>query len=228
TMGQNIEIHQNVDVVAVFSLGQNRWMFRSRTLGRAVVPLNAERKIRGVRLKMPDEVERCQRRQFYRVSTVGLRLPTAEVRPLLDIASALAAEAAVRTRIEMLTEGSLAGVIGKAEPLLLPEVGPPVTTTVVNLGGGGAGLVVDADEAGAFDQHRMFWLMLNLEPHIPAPLGLVARLAHVRMDSEQRRCLGMSFEFGHSPEHKLFVVRELCRCVNEVQREQLRRRAMNE
>lgn len=225
TLGQRIEIHDHVNMVVVFSLGQNRWMFRTHSMGRTKVPLNADKDVIAIRLKLPDTVERCQRRQFYRVSTVGLALPKVEAHPLLDPLSAIPAETAVRTRIEMMNDGQIAGYVGDSEPLVLPEVGPPTTTTLVNLGGGGAGLVVDAEDAASFDQHRLFWLTLHLQPQIPAPLGVVARLAHVRMDSEQRRYLGMSFEFSHHQNYKHFVINTLCKCVTDVQRAQLRRRA---
>ncbi len=225
TLGQRIEIHDGVQMVVVFSLGQNRWMFRTRSLGRTKTKLNADKSVVAIRLSLPSTVERCQRRQFYRVSTVGLELPRVDAHPLLSAASTIPAETAIRTRIEMMNEGQLAGFVGEAEPLLLPEVGPPTETTLVNVGGGGAGLVVDADDAKPFDQHRMFWLTLHLTPHLPAPLGVVARLAHVRMDSEQRRYLGMSFEFSHNPSYKQFVINTLCKCVTQVQREQLRRRS---
>lgn len=225
TLGQRIEIHDGVQMVVVFSLGQNRWMFRTRSLGRTKVKLNADKDVIAIRLALPDMVERCQRRQFYRVSTVGLDLPRVETRPLLSAVSAIPAETAIRTRIEMMNEGQIAGFVGDSEPLLLPEVGPPTETTLVNVGGGGAGLIVSAEDAGPFDQHRLFWLTMHLKPHLPAPLGVVARLAHVRMDSEQRRYLGMSFEFSHNPTYKQFVINTLCKCVTRVQREQLRRRA---
>lgn len=228
TMGQRIEIQPNVTLVGVISLGQNRWMFRTRSLGRTHYDLNNERTVTALRLQAPTTVERCQRRAFYRVKTVGLLLPTVDASPLLNTGSVIGAETAVRTRIEMMRNGQLAGVIGEIEPILAPEIGPTVTTRLVNLGGGGAGLVIDAEDSKIFDKHRIFWLTMSLMPHVPAPLSLVARLSHIRMDSEQRRHLGMSFIFDHNRDYQHFVIETLCRCVNDVQREQLRRRAENE
>lgn len=228
TLGEKMQIHANVNLVVVFSLGQNRWMFRTQSVGRTKFAINAAHSVTAIRLKTPTNVERCQRRQFYRVSAGGLVLPTADIRPLLKMSTARLAETAVRARIEMLQEGQIAGFVGEPEPLALPEVGPPVMTTIVNLGGGGVGLLVPAQDAGAFGHHHIFWVSMNLMPHIPAPLGIVCRLSHVRMDSEQRRYLGMSFEFGHNPGYKQFVVNTLCRCVSQIQRDQLRRRALFE
>ena len=67
-------------------------MFRTHSMGRTKVPLNADKDVIAIRLKLPDTVERCQRRQFYRVSTVGLALPKVEAHPLLDPLSAIPAE----------------------------------------------------------------------------------------------------------------------------------------
>lgn len=228
TLGEKMPIHSNVNLVMVFSLGQNRWMFKTQSIGRTKFAVNAHTLVTAIRLKTPTRVERCQRRQFYRVTAGGLSLPTAEARPLLKVSTARLAETAIRTRIEMLLDGQLAGFVGEPELLTLPEVGPPATTTIVNLGGGGVGLMVPAQDAGAFNKHRIFWVTMNLMPHTPAPLGIVCRLSHMRMDSEQRRYLGMSFEFGHNPGYKRFVVNTLCRCVSEIQRDQLRRRAQFE
>lgn len=228
TLGERIELHDGIDVIVVFALGQNRWMFRSRTLGRTRVSINADHGVSAIRLKTPSHVERCQRRQFYRVPTIGMLLPKAEARPLLSMTAVRVAEAAVRARIELLREGHVAGVIGETDSLSLPEVGPPTTTTIVNLGGGGMGLMVDGCEARSFDQHRLFWVTMHMTPHIPAPISVVCRLVHVHMDSEQRRHLGMAFEFSHNPDYKRFVVNALCRCVSEIQRDQLRRRAILE
>ena len=228
TLGERIDLSPGLHLIVVFSLGQNRWMFRTRTIGRLRWKINQAHSVPAIRLRAPDTVERCQRRQFYRVSTVGLMLPRADAAPLLDIPSAIPAEKAIQTRIDMLREGSVAGFVGCEPPILLPEIGPGVSALLVNVGGGGAGLMVEGKSAGVFDHHRMFWVTLHLMPHLPAPISVVCRLAHVRLDSEQRRFLGMSFEFGHNPEYKRFIVNTLCHSVNEIQRQQLRRRAIVE
>ncbi len=225
TMGQTIEIRDDISIVAVMAMGQNRWMFKTRTLGRTRFALNNDRKVTAIRLQAPKRVERCQRRSFYRASLGGLLLPKVELMPLLDVETVIPAEMAVRARIEMLQDGQLAGYIGSQEPIMLPEVGPPVDTVLVNLGGGGAGLMIEPEYAGVIDENRVFWMSMSLLPYVPAPLSVMARLAHVRMDSEQRRYLGMAFVFDHNPSYRKFVSETLCRCVNDVQREQLRRRA---
>lgn len=228
TLGQHVDLHYGLHLIVVYSLGQNRWMFRSKTLGRMKFKFNHAHNVMAIRLSLPDIVERCQRRQFYRVPTVGLLLPRAEARPIHDARTVIPAETAVQTRIEMLRAGQIAGYVGAEEPLLKPDAGPPVEARLVNLGGGGAGLMVESDAAGVFNQHRLFWVTFHLSPHVPAPLSVLCKLAHIRIDSEQRRYLGMSFEFEHNPQYRQFVTNTLCRCINEIQRDQLKRRTMVE
>jgi len=225
-MGQTIPINDDINLIAVLTMGQNRWMFKTRTLGRATVALNRQREITALRLQMPEGVERCQRRSFYRVSTTGLILPEVECRPLLDVTTAKPAEAAVSARIETTRTGEVIGFVGDAgKPTIQPEVGPPFPATLVNIGGGGAGLLIERRYAAGVEHHRLFWLTLSLAPDIPTPISVVARLAHTHIDSEQRVYTGMAFEFDHNPSYRKFFVDLLCRYVTHVQREQLKRRA---
>src|SRR6185369_17752701 len=69
--GRNIDLNQNVRLIAVMAIGQNRWMFHTRIIGGSPV-----RGARHLRLVMPTTVERCQRRNFLRISTAELSLPT--------------------------------------------------------------------------------------------------------------------------------------------------------
>lgn len=225
-MGHTVRLSDDINLIAVLSMGQNRWMFKTRTLGRDEVELNSKRRISALRLQMPDGVERCQRRSFYRVSTTGLVLPEVECRPLLDPTTAKPAEEAVRARIDVMRNGDVAGFVGDPEePTIQPEVGPPFPATLVNIGGGGAGLLIEQRYSAGVEHHRMFWVTIHLTPDIPAPVSVVARLAHTHIDSEQRVYAGMAFEFDHNPSYRKFLVDLLCRYVNSVQREQLKRRA---
>jgi c-di-GMP-binding flagellar brake protein YcgR len=173
---------------------------------------------------MPDRVERCQRRNFYRVSTVGLTLPRVECYTLLDPLSAVDAEIANRLEIERLIDTPIAGRIGETtdEPRT-PVVGPLFDTTLVNIGGGGVGLIVSPADRASFESHRVFWLRIPLEPHVPAPLSVTARLRHTHIDSSQRLYAGLQFDFSANPPHEKFVVDQVCRYVAQVQREQLAR-----
>ena len=223
---QRIAIEPGVDLVGVIAIGPNRWMFRTRNLGLTTGRLPGGYETGALRLAMPADVERCQRRSFYRVSTVGLRLPEIECSPLLDPESAFAAETANRA---LITDQLSEDVIARIEPapnqsVLVPEIGPSFSAVLVNIGGGGVGMLVEPDAAAGLERHRVFWLMINLTPHIPAPLGVCARIAHTHLDVSHRTYAGMSFEFGHHRAHEKFVVDQICRYAAEVQREQLQHR----
>ena len=154
---------------------------------------------------------------------MGLRLPRVEVRALLDPRSVVSAETANQAEIHDLLSGAIAGRIGKgAQEILLPEVGPPFYSTLVNIGGGGVGLMVDPLETRSLESGPYFWLRLNLQPQIPAPLGVTARLVHTHIDSTQRTYAGYAFDFRFNPSHERFVVDQLCRYVAQVQRDTLR------
>ena len=226
-MGAASPLQQGVELIGVMTVGQNRWMFHTRYLedaGRIGGPRGGE----AVRLEMPDNVERCTRRSFYRISTAGLILPEVELRPLLNDASAVPAEIAVRERIEASLRDEIAGFVGTNEPLVMPEVGPPSPAKLLNVGGGGVGLMLTPEDARGLESRRRQWMMIHLSPQIPAPLGVVAKLAHTRIDSEQRVYAGFAFEFDHNPSYRKFVVDTLCRYSMLIQKEQFESRALSE
>lgn len=208
-LGRTIELQEGARVIVAMTIGQNRWMFKTRTLsapsGRPCV-----------RLAMPSQVERCQRRNFYRISTTEITLPRVDCWPLLEPASVVAAEVACRAQIE--------DAIRKGSPVpessVMPEVGPRFRASLVNIGGGGAGLVLEPGDAAAVDRTRLFWIRVDLRPHIPGPLGVTARLAHTHVDSGQNVYAGLAFEFGFNPSHKDFVVEQIVRYARLVQRAQ--------
>lgn len=225
-LGHVIPIEDGREIVAIIAVGQNRWMFRTRILGRAPFRIGPAGEATAIRLAMPDEVERCQRRNFYRVSTVGLSLLHVECYPLLDPASAVDAEIANRLEIEHLIDTPIAGRIGPAkENPITPCVGPLIETTLMNVGGGGVGLIVTPSDRAAFESHRIFWLRIPLEPYVPAPVSVTARLRHTHIDSSQRLYAGLQFDFSFNPSHQKFVVDQVCRYVAQVQREQLARQS---
>lgn len=205
-LGKVIELGPDARLIVAMTIGQNRWMFRTRILPPAGRP--------GLRLAMPEQVERCQRRNFYRISTTEITLPRVECWPLLSPASVVAAELANRAQIE----SALKTGVAPLPTSIMPEVGPRFRAFLVNVGGGGAGLVLEPGDAGAVDRTRLFWMRIDLCPHIPAPLGVTARLAHTHVDSGQNVYAGMAFDFGFNPGHKDFVVEQICRYARVVQR----------
>ena len=112
-----------------------------------------------------------------------------------------------------------------AEPIVLPEVGPKFSARLVNVGGGGAGLVLDRSESAANERARLFWLRINLTPQIPAPIAVTARMVHTHLDSAQNLYAGMAFDFGFNPSHRQFVVEQICGYVTALQQRQTGGRA---
>lgn len=218
-LGQTIRIENGIDLVAIIAIGQNRWMFRTKNLGRASVQLNGRVRVGALRLAAPVEVERCQRRNFYRMSTAELSLPRVECWPLINPTSVVAAEVANRAWIMDLINGMSPDRL-EDESLILPEVGPKFQANLMNLGGGGVGLMINRTEASAAERARLFWLRIDLTPSIPAPIAMTARLAHTHIDSSQNLYAGFAFEWSFNAGHRDFVVDQITRYVGDLQRRQ--------
>ncbi len=170
---------------------------------------------------MPDTVERCSRRSFFRISTANLNLPGVQCWPLLDPGSVAAAEAANRAEInDLLVSNSSASPLLDPERLLLPEVGPMFKASLLNLSGGGLGLMLSNKESGALSSRPYLWMRLDLRPGIPAPIAMTARVAHTHVDSGQNLYAGMAFDFSHNPSHKGFVIEMMARYIDVMQRQQ--------
>ncbi len=226
-LGRTITLEPNAALVAIIAIGQNRWMFRTTVLGKQTEALSDRVQSVCIRLSMPDNVERCQRRNFYRVSTVGLSLPEVEAFPLLDISTAGAAEEICRAEVLSAQNPAVIGKIGPPTPGAMPAaVGPPIKALMVNLGGGGSGLMVAPEDRGAFESHSLFWLRIRVGGDARFAIGVVARVRHRHIDSSQRLYAGMQFEFVQKAEHEAFVVDQICRYVASVQREQLARQSI--
>lgn len=204
--GKVIRLHQGVALIGAFSIGQNRWMFHSRTLG--------DEPRGGLRLALPTRVERCQRRSFFRISTAELSLPRVECWPLLDPMTVAPAEVANRDHVlrQAATGGRTDGPT-PAEDLLLPEVGPGFTARLLNVSGGGIGLLVEPEDAHTLDRSHYLWMRVDLRPHVPAPIAMTGRVAHCHTDSSGRIHAGVAFEFGFNAGHREFVVDQVGRYV---------------
>jgi len=148
--GQTIPLPSGAAIVGAMSIGQNRWMFHSRVIGIERIADRSTRAAAGLRLHAPDRVERCLRRDAYRVSTASLSLPPVECWPLLDPTSAIAAEVANRAlvrELERAPEGDTSDP--PASSWTLPEVGAKFEARLANVSGGGLGLVASCDFAVA-------------------------------------------------------------------------------
>jgi hypothetical protein len=213
-IGKAILLAKGTRIVAVMAVGQNRWMFLSEVVAAFPGPDGT------LHLAVPERVERCTRRSQQRVSSAEINLPEARCWPLRDPITAVPAEAANRQRILALQERAPAdrAPFDDAEldrlSEIAPDVGPGFRAQVANIGGGGVGLKVRAEHASLVEGTRLYWMKLDLRPHIPAPLELIVRLAHTHLDSEQNIYAGMAFEFGLDPAHRAFVSEQIQRFMN--------------
>lgn len=218
---KTLNLNDGVRLDGVISLGPNRWMFR--TCKVATIAPQRPGDSTTFKLQMPDTVERCQRRSFYRVSTQTLILPPVDTYSLLDPESVIPAEAANRAQILRALETPTAAIEDDAAgPILMPEVGPRTTSRLVNIGGGGVGLVIAPEDAQGVESSQRIWMRIHLEPQVPIPLCVSGRVRHMHLDSMQRRYLGVAFDFGAHKDHERFVQEQITRCVSEIQRMQLR------
>ena len=195
TLGQIIRINKGVEMVAIIAIGQNRWMFPTTNLGLHEQRLNSSKSVPAMRLVLPSEVERCQRRNYYRVETAALILPKVEIWPLLDPKSVVIAERANELQSEMPATGNQhAGEIHLADDVM-PEIGPKFTASLVNIGGGGVGLNVEQDQASHLGSHKMYWIRIALPPELENPIYATGKLVHSHMESNHsvtRRCAGLT------------------------------------
>lgn len=209
TMGQRIALPVDTPLVAAMSIGQNRWMFRSRVLAAQGETL---------RLRLPEAVERCTRRSRHRISTAELTLPDVRCWMLNDPTTAVRAENANRLAFQTAgagdPDGPRAGHPADAAAELdhLPagvDAGPGFRAQLANLGGGGLGLIVQPDQSRAVCGTKLYYTRLDLRPGLPAPLEMTVRMAHTHSDSSQILHAGVAFEFGINPGHRAFVVDQI-------------------
>lgn len=210
--GESMRFEPGTSIIVAMTIGQNRWMFKTHMIERD------HRFPDAVKLSSPEKVERCSRRNFYRVATAHFNPAPVEIWPLIDPASVVSAEVANRAMIQQSI--STHATVEIADPdasYVLPEVGPKFAATLVNVGGGGAGLLIDRDQAGSIVQSKLFWTRIDLTPHIPVPLGITARVVHTHLDSSQNLYAGMNFDFTYNPSHKDFVIEQITRYTRLIQ-----------
>lgn len=223
--GANMDLRTGIDLIGAMTIGQNRWMFRTRSLAQRGAFTPEGHPCRGLVLAAPSGMERCLRRQFYRTSTAGVTLPTVQCWPLLDASTVIAAETANRLAIERsaATPGTPMPTglrLAETEPPMLPEVGPEFQSHLLNLSGGGLGLRINRKDAGAIERRHHFWLRLDLRPDIALPVAVTTRLAHTHIDSEQNLYAGMAFDFAYNPAHREFVLAVFARYLDSLQSRQ--------
>jgi hypothetical protein len=215
--GATISLAAGVKLVGAMTVGQNRWMFHTRVGGHVPGPHGS----RALVLEAPQGVERCTRRGFYRISTADIRLPNVRCWALLDPTSIRAAEAANRAQInDLLNSGAAPTADESPDSILLPEVGPMFPAKLLNISGGGLGLLLSPEDSRALHSRPYLWLRVDLRPDVPAPIAVTCRLAHTHLDSAQNLYAGLAFDFGHNIEHRKFVVDLFSAYVGAVQSRQ--------
>jgi hypothetical protein len=214
-MGVSFEIEDGTPLVGILAVGQNKWMFHTTVLGHTRVKTR-NGGVPALRVKMPEKVERCLRRNFDRISTAQVSMPNVECWRLLNPQSAVPYE--VSNQVQTLDLIETGGVVSASDdPAALPEVGPKFKAVLSNVGGGGVGLIVDKEHRSYIDSGKVFWMRLDLRPVVPAPLVLTARLAHTHIDSQQNTYAGFAFDFSLNQRHKHFVVGQIARFIKAMQ-----------
>ncbi len=219
-LGHVIPVERGSQLVVIIAIGQNRWMFSTTNLGLVERQVD-RRSIAAMRLVMPKEVERCQRRTYYRVETASVSLPEVDVWPLYDPKSVLLAERANELLLEQETGDGSSDLQSVKFEDIMPDVGPRFTALLMNLGGGGVGLSVGSDASQPFARHKLFWVRVNLPPELRVPICASGKLVHTHMDSRQRTYAGLAFDFTFNPGHQRFVVDQISRYISVQQRMQM-------
>ncbi|MEY3021640.1 MAG: hypothetical protein RIS86_838 [Planctomycetota bacterium] len=220
-LGQPVELPEGTELVGAIAIGQNRWMFRTTVLGAWTAKPPFPRGHRGVRLALPDHVERCLRRAT-RVDVAGVTLPKVDMWPLLEPRSVIPAERASELAFRAAMAGEAPSAPGDD---MLPVVGPRFGATLVNLGGGGLGVLVEPGDAAALSRHRRFWLRFSLGGITPVPICAGARVVHTHMDSTHRTYAGISFDFDFNPAHQRVVADQIVQAIARLTGAQRRRAA---
>ena len=211
-LGRAVELPEGTALIGAIAIGQNRWMFRTTVRGAWTSSGSFPRNHRGIRLELPTQVERCLRRAT-RVSLAEIKLPKIEMWPLLDPRSALVAERASQLAVEAMLSGGPA--VPPSEDLL-PMVGPRFLATLVNLGGGGLGVLVESGDSAALARHRNFWVRFTLGAITPIPVSACARVVHTHIDSSHRVYAGISFSFEFNPNYQRVVGEQIVRAIGRI------------
>ena len=217
--GRTLALHVGTRLMAFIVIGQNRWEFRTAVTEEILPGKYADARNGAARLAMPDHVERCLRRHA-RFDIGPLALPPVDVWPLLDPKSVVAAERANELAFADFEQGKAHE--SSDDEALLPNVGPKFAAHIANIGGGGAGLVVEPAQSGLLSRHRQFWLRVDLGDGCPVPIVTSAKLVHTHIDSTQRTYAGMSFDFGFNPAHQRTVAAQVERSIRTLEARQHR------
>ncbi len=215
TLGRRVPVSVGASIVGGISIGQNRWMFTTAVLAAGEQTIGG-RPQHVLELLMPEEVERCQRRSFYRISTAALDLPEVACAALGDPGEAVPLQVATRAAI-LDASGSATTPDAETLGLASPSTGLTGHGELLNIGGGGACLRMPPSCGSLLDRPSYFLLTLDLTPSVPLPLPITAKLAHTRIDSSQSTQAGFSFDFSQNQGYEPFVSEVICRYIAGLQ-----------
>ena len=216
-LGRTVQLKEGVKLVAAFVIGQNRFAFHTSILP---APVKSSHTL-SLFLAQPDSIERCQRNND-RFDLQGLQLPQATMWPLLEPRSVGVAERANELAFEAHSRGETVDVgASSVNESITPNMGPSITGTLMNVGGGGVGIRIASSEAGALTRHRIFWIRITLGKDNPVPLVATGKLVHTHIDSMNNTYAGMAFDFSFNPEHQKTVAAQIASYVQRVQAKQI-------
>lgn len=216
-LGRTMKLSAGTRLVAFIVIGQNRWQFETQVAKEIAPNVMPQARFGALKLSLPENVRRCMR-QHARLDVGPLHLPHVDAWPLLDPKSVVAAERANELAFAALEQGR--EVEPSDDEALLPTVGPKLAAHLANIGGGGAGLVVEPSEAGTLNRHRVFWVRIPLGDTCPVPIVCSAKLVHTHMDSSQRTYAGLSFDFTFNPAHQKTVAGQVERSIKGLEARQ--------
>lgn len=214
-LGRAVPVPVGSPLRGAIAAGPNRWVFETERLAHAGAGDAIGRTIETVRLRMPAEVERS-RRAHLRMATAALGLPQVELWPLLEENSVRPLERALELAVQPRDGAGGLGLSGRfweREPLR-PSLGEGFTAALVNLGGGGAGLRIDAADAGCLGRHRRFWMVLDLRPEAALPLCASLRVAHLHLDASGATYAGVAFDTAANPGHAKWLADRILEIVS--------------
>ena len=217
-LNRPVPVPEDATIVAAIVVGPNRWMFRSRVVATAGSMSIAARPAT-FRIAMPEKVARTRRRHL-RVDSASLALPSVRLWPLLDLASVRPAQRALALAAEAIGRGERLVDRTWEDEAVRPTLGPEFGATLMNIGGGGAGVRVEASDAASVTAHRHFWMEIDLRPESALPLCVTARIAHTHLESTGATYAGVAFDFTADAEHARLVSRQVIGAIAARQRRQ--------
>jgi hypothetical protein len=168
-MGAKVNLEPGTRLIGVMAVGQNRWMFHTEVKSTADSPdPQASRVAWSSRCPIASSGAPDVGSSGSRPSNSNW--PNARCWPLIDPASAVAAEVASRTHVlELIDIGQ--DVDEGGDEVLDRAAGRPGSmsasgfrATVQNIGGGGLGLKVPREDRSAVESSKLYWTRLDLRP----------------------------------------------------------------